>query len=83
MPNQITLPAGNTQTSQRKNALAHSATDTTAHTPTQKLQDELETLKDQHYDAMALSLERIECYKRLLMILFMPCNLSNEKPIST
>lgn len=33
--NKITLPAGNTQTSQRKNALAHSATDTTAHTPTQ------------------------------------------------
>jgi hypothetical protein len=26
-------PAGDTQTSQRKNALAHSATDTTAHTP--------------------------------------------------
>ena len=35
MPNSITLPAGNTQTSQRKNALAHSATDTTAHTHAQ------------------------------------------------
>ena len=35
MPNQITVPAGNTQISQRKNALAHSATDTTAHTPAQ------------------------------------------------
>ena len=31
MANQITLPAGNTQISQRKNALAHSATDTTTH----------------------------------------------------
>ena len=35
MPNKIIMPAGNTQTSQRKNALAHSATDTTAHTPAQ------------------------------------------------
>lgn len=37
MPNQITSPRHNDepQASQRKNALAHSATDTTAHTPTQ------------------------------------------------
>ena len=55
-----------TQTSQRKNALATGATDATAHTPTQKLQDELETLKDQHYDAMALSLERIEMLQAVI-----------------
>ena len=35
MPNQITMPTGNTPTSQRKNTFAHSATDTTAHTPAQ------------------------------------------------
>lgn len=35
MPNQIIMPAGNTQISQRKNTFAHSATDSTAHTPAQ------------------------------------------------
>ena len=73
MPNQITMPAGNTQTSQRKNALTHSATDTTAHTPNDKLQDELRKLKyelgvtqDNYYDDMTLSLERLKMLEAVI-----------------
>ena len=58
MPNQITVPAGNTQISQRKNALATGATDTTAHTQND-LQRQIDRLESELYDNTTLALERV------------------------
>lgn len=62
MPKSIntTSPRHNdeTQTSQRKNALTHSATDTTAHTQTD-LQRQIDRLESELYDNTTLALERV------------------------
>ena len=65
MPNQITLPAGNTQISQRKNALAHSATDTTAHDQID-LQRQIDRLESRYSDDLRLSLERLKMLEAVI-----------------
>jgi hypothetical protein len=65
MPNQITVPAGNTQISQRKNALAHSATDTTAHDQTD-LQRQIDRLESRYSDDLRLSLERLKMLEAVI-----------------
>lgn len=57
MPNKITMPAGNTQTSQRKNALATGAT--TAHTQTE-LQNQIDSLNGDIYDNLTLHSSHLE-----------------------
>ena len=56
MPKSITMPAGNTQTSQRKNALATSAT--TAHTQAE-LQSQIDSLNSDVYDKLTLNREHL------------------------
>lgn len=53
MPNQITIPAGNTPTSQRKNTFTHSATDTIAHT-------QIDRLESRYSDDLRLNLEQLK-----------------------
>ena len=59
MPNQITIPAGNTPTSQRKNTFAHSATDTIAHTQID-LQHQIDRLESRYSDDLRLNLEQLK-----------------------
>ena len=60
MPNQITLPAGNTQISQRKNALAHSAT-TQA-----ELQSQIDSLNSDVYDNLTLHRSNLEMLRKMV-----------------
>ena len=61
MPKSITMPAGNTQTSQRKNALPIGATDTPAHKPTQaELQNQIDSLNGDIYDNLTLHSSHLE-----------------------
>lgn len=63
MPNKITMPAGNTQTSQRKNALATGAT--TAHTQTE-LQNQIDSLNDDIYNHLILHRSNLEMLRKMV-----------------
>ena len=67
MPNQITSPRHNDepQASQRKNALAHSATDTTAHDQTD-LQRQIDRLESRYSDELHLNLERLKMLEAVI-----------------
>ncbi len=67
MASQITSPRHNdeTQISQRKNALAHSATDTTAHTQTD-LQRQIDRLESRYSDELHLNLERLKMLEAVI-----------------